>query len=170
MRCWRTRVGSVLSHFIGNVARFAGRWGEARAQPWNPVRGWHPLSTVGILGQIVTFVGAGEGRSGVGTLASPWFHRWGAGGKLCPRQKLCSTLVNPSMKVNGETQALLAMGKRQTIGQLCSDSAESLGRKSTIGLLENRLEPQTANTQESFIASIFAIDLLSMPVMNTTAS
>ena len=29
------------------------------------------LSTVGILGQIVTFVGAGEVRSGVGTLASP---------------------------------------------------------------------------------------------------
>ena len=29
------------------------------------------LSTVGILGQIVTVVGAGEGRSGVGTLASP---------------------------------------------------------------------------------------------------
>src|SRR5438876_11506447 len=29
------------------------------------------LSTVGFLGQIVTFVGAGEGRSGVGTLASP---------------------------------------------------------------------------------------------------
>ena len=81
MRCWRTRVGSVLSHFIGNVARCAGRWGEARAQPWNPVRGWHPLSTVGILGQIVTFVGAGEGRSGVGTLASPWLHRWGTGGK-----------------------------------------------------------------------------------------
>src|SRR6266487_6407961 len=81
MRCWRTRVGSVLSHFIGNVAHFAGRWEEARAQPWNPVRGWHPLSTVGILGQIVTFVGAGEGRSGVGTLASPWLHRWGTGGK-----------------------------------------------------------------------------------------
>ena len=29
------------------------------------------LSTVGILGQIVTFVGAGEGRSGVGTQPHP---------------------------------------------------------------------------------------------------
>jgi len=48
MRCWRTRVGSVLSHFIGNVARFAGWWGEARAQPWNPVRGWHPLHPIGV--------------------------------------------------------------------------------------------------------------------------
>ena len=28
------------------------------------------------LGQIVTIVGAGEVRSGVGTLASPWLHRW----------------------------------------------------------------------------------------------
>ncbi|TME00203.1 MAG: hypothetical protein E6I80_26385 [Chloroflexi bacterium] len=38
------------------------------------------LSTVGFLGQIVTSVGAGEGRSGVGTLASPM----GAGGKRLP--------------------------------------------------------------------------------------
>src|SRR6266496_85964 len=34
-------------------------------------RGTDSLSTVGFLEQIVTFVGAGEGRSGVGTLASP---------------------------------------------------------------------------------------------------
>ena len=39
------------------------------------------LSTVGILGQVATFVGAGEVRSGVGTLASPWLHRWWAGAK-----------------------------------------------------------------------------------------
>src|SRR6266516_5768486 len=34
-------------------------------------RGTDSLSTVGFLGQIVTFVGAGEGWSGVRTLASP---------------------------------------------------------------------------------------------------
>ena len=40
-----------------------------------------PLSPVGILGQIVTFVGAGEVRSGVGTLASPMVGRWEAAGE-----------------------------------------------------------------------------------------
>ena len=39
------------------------------------------LSTGGFLGRIVTFVGAGEGRSGVGTLASPMEGRWEATGK-----------------------------------------------------------------------------------------
>ena len=39
------------------------------------------LSTVGFLGQYVTFVGAGEVRSGVGTLASPMGGRCEATGK-----------------------------------------------------------------------------------------
>jgi hypothetical protein len=39
------------------------------------------LSRVGILGQIVTFVGAGEVRSGVGTLASPMVGRCEAAGE-----------------------------------------------------------------------------------------
>jgi len=40
-----------------------------------PVGAGEELSTVGFLEQIVTFVGAGEGRSGVGTLASPMGNR-----------------------------------------------------------------------------------------------
>jgi hypothetical protein len=32
--------------------------------------------------------------------------------------------------------------KGQTIGQLCSDTASALPTKSTIGLFENRLQPQ----------------------------
>src|SRR6266702_3285622 len=39
------------------------------------------LSRVGFFGQIVTFVGAGEGRSGVGTLASPMGGRGEAAGE-----------------------------------------------------------------------------------------
>src|SRR6266516_199839 len=45
--------------------------------PW----GGPGLSTVGFLGQIVTFVGAGEVRSGVGTLASPMGGRCEAAGE-----------------------------------------------------------------------------------------
>src|SRR6266496_5779789 len=93
-----------------------------------------------------------------------------AGWPLSPRQKLCSTERKTSLEVDGETQAFLAVRKRQTIGQLCSDPAASLGTKITIGPLENRLEPQATNAQESFVASIFAINLLSMPIMNATAS
>jgi hypothetical protein len=89
---------------------------------------------------------------------------------LSPRQKICSTSVKPSLEVHRETQAFLSVRKRETIGQLCSDPATGLATKITSGLLENRLEPQATDAQESFIASIFAIDVLSMPMMNTAAS
>ena len=31
---------------------------------------------------------------------------------LSPRQKICSTVIKPSLEVNGETQALLSVRKR----------------------------------------------------------
>ena len=43
-------------------------------------KGPHP-STVGFLGQFITVVGAGAGRSGVGTLASPMGGRGEAAGE-----------------------------------------------------------------------------------------
>src|SRR5258706_9302773 len=89
---------------------------------------------------------------------------------LSPRQKICSPLVGNSLQANGEKQALLAMRKGQTIGQLCRDPTAALAtKKSPIGPLENRLQPQATNAQQSFVSSIFTIHLLSMPVMNTTA-
>jgi hypothetical protein len=77
---------------------------------------------------------------------------------LSHRQKRCSTLVTPSLEGNRETQAFLAVRKRETIGQLCSDSVPGLLTKITIGLLENGLEPQATKAQEPFITPIFAID------------
>ncbi len=89
---------------------------------------------------------------------------------LSPRQKICSTVVKTSIEVHRETKALLPVRKRETIGQLCSNPAAGLETKITSGLLENRLEPQATYAQESFIAPILAIDILSMPMMNTHRS
>ncbi len=64
---------------MGTLASpMGGRWEAAGEQDAGRRKG---LSTVGILGQIVTFVGAGEVRSGVGTLASPMGGRWEAAGE-----------------------------------------------------------------------------------------
>ena len=59
------------------------------------------LSTVGILGQIVTVVGAGEGRSGVGTLASPMGGRGEAAGEQDagrPKRPHPSSLPPPPLR------------------------------------------------------------------------
>ena len=66
------------------------------------------LSPVGILGQIVTFVGAGEVRSGVGTLASPMVGRWEAAGEQDagrPKGPHPSSLPPPPLR--GESASLL---------------------------------------------------------------
>jgi len=100
-----------------------------------------------------------------------YYTMWEKGGlMLSPRQKICSIVVNPSLEVNGVTQTFLAVRKRETLGQVCSDPVAGLATKFTSGLLENRLEPQATDAQASFIASIFAIDVLSMPMMSTAAS
>src|SRR5579871_734084 len=89
---------------------------------------------------------------------------------LSPRQKVCSMLVKQSLKAKRETEALISTRKRQAMGQLGLHQTEIFGTKSPIGPLENRFEPQAANAQHPFIASIFSIYLLSMSMMNTTAS
>ena len=68
-----SETGMLLSQWDDEVSHHQEAW---KYPQW--------LSTVGILGQIVTFVtfvGAGEVRSGVGTLASPMGDRCEAGGK-----------------------------------------------------------------------------------------
>jgi hypothetical protein len=74
------------------------------------------------------------------------------------------------MEVNRETQALLSMRKGQAIGELGLDPVEACGTQILIGLLENGFEPQAANAQESFVASIPAIHFLAMPMMHTTTT
>ena len=75
------------------------------------------LSTVGFLGQIVTVVGAGEGRSGVGTLASPM----GIGGKRQRNRTQGDPRVPPFIpatpaptRLRGEPASLLVSQKTYT--------------------------------------------------------
>lgn len=90
--------------------------------------------------------------------------------RLSPRQKICSTLAHNSMEANSETKVPFSMEKGQAIGQLRDRHTPFLGIKSMIDLFQKGFEPQATNTQEPFVASIFAIDHLSMPVVKTTAT
>jgi hypothetical protein len=73
--------------------------------------------------------------------------------------------------VNREKQAALSMGKEDTVGEVGLDKTELFSsHHRSIRLLEKRFEPQTTNAQHPFVPSIFAVNLLSLSVMNTAGS
>jgi hypothetical protein len=78
--------------------------------------------------------------------------------------------IGSSLKVKRETQAVIAMKKRQTIGELGGDATAGLRRQVAIGFLENGFEPQAANAKPAFITSIFAIQQVTLAMMHTTVS
>lgn len=62
------------------------------------------------------------------------------------------------------------MKKWQTIGQLRDHPSTGFGREILSRFFEDRSEPQTADAQESFIASILPIELPSASVTNATVT
>jgi len=62
------------------------------------------------------------------------------------------------------------MGKGQTIRQLGHHSHPCLRTKIALGFFEHGFEPQATQAQKSFLPSICAVDLRTLPVMDTTTA
>src|SRR6266567_2709214 len=93
-------------------------------------------------------------------------------GKVCPLfpTENLFYFLKQSIQVNREKQPPLPMGKGQTIRHLRHHSYPCLRTKIALGFFEHGFEPQTTNAQESFLPSVFTVNLLAMPVMDTAPS